>query len=488
MILANIRKCFSALVTLLALGFTVPSATAAESNEKVYARVRADWPDIVKIQEASYDKLASGKYDQVIGEFDSYAQKNGDWTAYFSISNSTWTIFPDDSFRWMKIAEEKSRQHPLVMLELAMHYMRQEKCPEANQAWNIVEKTGDLKDHLRYLAAYCQIKTGNDAEAMKFLNNPTGSLRKLGDTLVEIWDPPYALARFSRQYQRLNQLDGIALEKFISEMMVANANKATRPMLKNALSQLDKTAAKGDVFNQQAQCMSSWFLLPGEEDDAYQYGKEDEIRRKKSSELKTMLDRCGVLAGKGSMPKDNDIARLLLQRMIDLELATPKQLLQRFEPELKARANSVEGDFGALEILAALQIRAEDRKGLAESDQLGWKRYRSGRFASSRVVGAIIALAPDKPDSGQDRIPTLDAETSAMLAQAVSEFPDEAFLLSLQLKYLPLDKKQRLDALRRLVIAEYHLSPTAPRDIHFNRSALDLVSASREYEKAVAAE
>ena len=487
MILASIRKCFPLLVLLLALGFIVPSANAVESNEKVYARARAGLSDIVKIQEASYNKLAAGKYDQVIGEFDRYAQKNGDWTAYFTISNSTWTIFPDDSFRWMKIAEEKSRQHPLVMLELAMHYMRQEKCSEANQAWSIIEKTGDLKDHLRYLAAYCHIKTGNDAEAIKFLKNPTGSLRKLGDTLGEIWDPSYPLARFSKQYQQVNQLNGIALEKFISEMMVGSADNATHSMLKNALLQLEKKAAKDDVFNHQAQCMSKWFLLP-EENDAYQYGKNEEIRRKKSSELKTMLPQCRLLVEKGSMPKDNDIARLLLQRMIDLELATPKQLLLRFESELKARANSTNGDLGALEILAALQVRAEDRKGLAESDELGWKRYRSSRFASSRVVGVIIALEPDKSNSSQEKMHTLDANTSAMLTQAVSDFPNEVLLLSLQLKHQTLDKKQRLDALRHLVIGEYHLSPNAPRDIHFRRPALDLLAATREYEKAVAAE
>lgn len=84
MILASIRKCFPHLGLLLALGFIVPSANAVESNEKVYARARAGWSDIVKIQEASNNKLAAGKYDQVIGEYDSYAQKNGDWTAYFT--------------------------------------------------------------------------------------------------------------------------------------------------------------------------------------------------------------------------------------------------------------------------------------------------------------------------------------------------------------------------------------------------------------------
>ncbi len=500
MIFASMRDCFSFVVLALAFGFTIPTANAAESNEKVYARVNAGWPDIIKIQEASYDKLAAGKYDQVIGEFDQYAQKNGHWTAYFSISNSTWTMFPEASFRWMKIAEQKSNQHPLVMLELAMHYMRQEDCIQANQAWTAVEKSGDLKEYLRYLAAYCHIKTGNDAQAIKLLEKPQGSSRKLGDTLAEIWDKPDSLARFSRQYQQLDQLNGPDLQQFVSALVVNSSNAAARKMLTEALLRLKKTALKDDPFNVQIQCMSSWFLVPEESSDDLYYkmsaqlgttgtGKLGEIRKKKAGELKSALDKCGLLTDKGSMPVDSDVARLLLQKMIDLELATPEQLLLRFEPELKFRANSANGDFGALEILAALQVKAKDQKGLAVSDELGWKRYRSSRFASSRVLGAMLAQTPSAGTTvDKDKIVKLDPNTNALLMQAISDFPNEALLLSLQLKHQELDKKQRLDVLRRLVTAEYHLSSNAPRDIHFNRSVYDLLSALGEYQKAVKAQ
>ena len=212
-------------------------------------------------------------------------------------------------------------------------------------------------------------------------------------------------------------------------------------------------------------------------------GKLGEIRKKKADELKASLDKCGVLTGKGSLPKDYDIARQLLQKMIDLELDTPKQLLLRFGPDLKSRANSAAGDLGALEILAALQIRAEDKAGLAESDELGWKRYHSARFAKSRVLGAILALQPSKTDANKPELLKLDAASSVLLAQAATEFPNEAILLNLQLKYQTLDRQQRLDMLRRLVTSEYHLDPDAPRDIHFSRSAYDLMAALVAYQK-----
>ncbi len=494
MIFTSIRNNFLFVVLTLAFNFIIPAASAAESNEKVYARVNAGWPDIIKIQEASFDKLTSGKYDQVIGEFDRYAQKNGHWTAYFSISNTTWTIFPEDSYRWMKIAEQKSDQHPLVMLELAMHYMRQEDCVHANQAWAIVEKSGDLKDYLRYLAAYCHIKTGDDAKAMKLLENPTGSTRNLGNTLGEIWDEPYLLARLSKKYQLLETLDNAQLQQFISQLMLNASNKATHPMLKAALSRLKKTSPDDDLFSQQAQCLSPWFLTPEESSDDLYYqmaektntqgsGKLGEIRKKKADGLKAALDKCGLLTGKGGLPKDNDIARQLLQKMIDLELDTPKQLLLRFGPDLKSRANSAAGDLGALEILAALQVRAEDKAGLAESDELGWKRYHSARFAKSRVVGAMLALQPSTTDANKTELLKLDAASSALLTQAATEFPNEAMLLNLQLKYQTLDRQQRLDVLRRLVTAEYHLDAGAPRDIHFSRSAYDLMAALLAYQK-----
>lgn len=421
----------------------------------------------------SIEHYLEGRPEQALAPLRALEEK-GDWETAFVLGNMTWRMHPELSLRWHEQALAWSGGNAHSQLEMALQHMRHDRCTEASAAWDAVDAAGFLEGHLSALAAYCHFKQGDYPRAYALLEKSGGSRHgALERVLEEIWGPRPALARHADGVAALRRGEPVEPESLLSATVAIETAQGMRYRgLLAVVEAAGSEPAAGDYAD--LACLRP--ALEAERDEAADdpgYLPEPAERKGRLAKAwKRAFDECGLVLPGQRLASGRSLNGLLLQRAIALGLIDAPAALAAHGEALQARATAGEGDLAALEILASLQMLAEDREGLARSDELGWRRFGNARFAASRVIGLLTAAG------GPD-------ETVAEAArQAWADFPEDAHVLWLVLDYGQLEGEQRKRALRSQVLAEYR-GPTVFDELHVRRSGARLVKALVEYRPLV---
>ncbi len=384
--------------------------------------------------------------------------KDGDAEAAFVLGNMAWTAHPDESLAWHRQALEWSEGDVLARLEMALQYTRHEDCARAAVEWQAVDDAGMLKGVMPAIAAYCQFRLGKyDAVYTLLRRTSTGGHgpRNIEGVLGELWGPRPVLQRHADGLAALKAGERIDADELLAATLAMGGDDQATGLL--AIIAATPADATGDLAD--LRC-----LRPAIEGDLAAYTREDDdttpsgdtaatdaamtAAGTRKDRWATAMRDCDLLLDGGRLPAGQSLAGWLLGRAWDLELMDIKASLATFGESLWARAQSDAGGLHALNVLAALQVRAGDADGLRRSDELGWKRYRQANFAASRLAGAALA---DKPDP---------AAAATIARAALADFPDDVNVLWLALEFGQLDPATRRRALMAQVVAEYH-APSA---------------------------
>ncbi|MCX7034896.1 MAG: hypothetical protein NT046_13195, partial [Arenimonas sp.] len=361
-----------------------------------------------------------------------------------------------------------------VNLELALHYTRHEQCDKAAQAWRKAGRAVAMGGYFPALAAYCQFKLGNDAAAFALFEKAEfGAPGRFEGLLEEIWGPRPALVRHAEALAAYRAGRPTDIEALIN-VAFAESSAAVLELIKAA-----KADAAAPQSLQQLACLQpaiaaqATLLERAVSGEQLDYGPEWDAAEAGVADLwRKTLGQCGLALPGQPLPASLALARNLLHRVNQQELATQAELLAAHGPALAALANSAEGNFEALDLLAALQMGANDRAAVAQSDELGWQRYRSARFAASRVLGEAL-----KDDANAEAV-------AALARRAWNDFPDDALVLWLVLEKGGLTGDDRRRALRSQILAEFH-GPTGEYLMHSGKSAIRLLQAVQAYRQVV---
>lgn len=399
---------------------------------------------------------------------------DGDWETAFVLGNMTWVIHPEASLAWHQQALAWSGGNSASQLEMALQHTRREDCPAAIKAWDHVDAAGELKGHMPVVAAYCHFKLGDYNRAYALLEK--AQIRHAGrleGLLDEIWGARPALVRHAEGVAALRAGGRPDADVLLDATVSLGTQKGER--YRGLLAVVDAAGAQppaGDLAD--LRCLRSVLAddaTMAKHDDGYS-PEPPERRLARAKRWKRALDRCSLVLGEGRLPAGKALSGLLLRISLSLDLIDARRALAQHGPALQARAQSEAGDFAALEVLAALQAMSGDRTGLAASDELGWKRYRSARFAASRVIGLL-------PDTGKPDVAMANAARAAWV-----DFPEDSQVLWMVLDFGGLEGADRERALRSQVLAEFH-GVTAYSELHASKSAARLVKALGEYRALV---
>ncbi|QQQ01796.1 hypothetical protein [Lysobacter enzymogenes] len=388
----------------------VPAATPAAtrvSAEDFLAQVGAESQAADDFGRRHLPLQFSGRLDQAVAELVAYAERGGA-ARRFAIGNMLWAIAPDASLSLHRGADALQPEQPEILFELALHYTRKDDCAAALPLWaRLRAGPVGIPATATYVAAYCHLARGDLRGAVAIVRDSDVDSHHVGAEKMsyEVFGGPSELSLFDRDYRQAAGGDRVALERLLARSFDWHGdwwNAAPQASAQDAAIALARTQ-----WGPQQRARQQWDCLwPKLRDSAQAFGYDD-------------LERCRVIVGghppsAHPYPASSALGRVALGRAVARAVQPPDfaALLARHGDTLRERARSEAGDLEALRVLAYLQQSAGDAAGLAESDELGWKRYRDERFARSRIQHA-------GPTAGE----TQDPAYRAMLAQAARDFP-----------------------------------------------------------------
>jgi len=381
-----------------------PAAAAPQAAEgkNFMAQVAAESEAADRFNQRHRPLQFSGRLDQAVAELVAYAEQ-GDAARRFAIGNMLWSIAPQASLSLHRSADAQQPEQPEILYELALHYTRRDECAAALPLWKRLRASRiGLPDQAAYIAAYCHLASGDLRGAVAIVRAADIDDHHVGAEKMsyEVFGGPSELSRFDQDYRRAAGGDRDALERLLAQSFDWRSdwwNHAPQPSAQDAAIALARTQ-----WSAQAREREQWDCLwPKLRDSAQPFGYDD-------------LDRCRVLVGDHPYPASSALGLVALGRWVARAGQPPDfaALLARHGGVLRERAGGRRDDLQALRVLAYLQQSAGDAEGLAQSDELGWKRYRDERFALSRVQHA---------EPGPGVAP--DPAYRAMVAQAAQDFP-----------------------------------------------------------------
>ena len=459
-------SCLNSLSSaLLATALVASPALAGTSPEKVQAVYR----DIAAGQSGATAFYLRGEPGKALANLRRF-EKKGDWLPSFVLGNMAWRMHPAESFAWHQQAAQWRGDAGPVNLELALHYTRREECEQAADAWRKVERAGAFEGYFPAVAAYCQFKLGNDAAAIALFEKAEfGSPGRFEGLLEEIWGPRPALVRHAEGLAAFRAGQDTDIEALIGASFAEGAAALVE------LVKATRAASSPPLALQQLACLEPAITAEAAQTEQLgngqlvDYGQEWEASEARLAEAwRAAFNQCGIVLPGKPLPASMALARNAVYVARRESLATEAELLAAHGTALAALANGTEDNFEALDLLAALQMGANDRAAVAQSDELGWQRYRSARFAASRILGEALkdGAAPET--------------VAAMARRAWNDFPDDALVLWLVLEKGGLTGDDRRRALRAQILAEFH-GPTGEYLMHPGKSAIRLVQAVQAY-------
>ncbi|QWP77202.1 hypothetical protein J5226_02005 [Lysobacter sp. K5869] len=384
---------------------SAPAAARAKTalpSDEFLAQVSAESEAAEAFGERHRPLQFSGRVDQAVAELVAYAEQGGA-ARRFAIGNMLWSLAPEASLSLHRAADEAQPDQPEILYELALHYTRKDDCAAALPLWRRLRPTRvGIPAQAAYLAAYCHLASGDLRGAVAIVQSSDIDEHHVGAEKMsyEVFGGPAELIGFDRDYRKAAGGDRGALESLLARSFDWNTdwwNAAPEPAAQDAAIALARTQWSAQTRERQ-----EWDCLwPKLRDREQPFGQQD-------------LDRCRVLVGGHPYPASSTLGLVALARLVSRAEQPPDfaALLARHGGTLRERATGKRDDPQALRVLAYLQQSAGDAAGLAQTDELGWKRYRDERFALSRVQHA---------EPGPGVAP--DPAYRAMLAQAAQDFP-----------------------------------------------------------------
>lgn len=403
-----------------------------------------------------------------------------DWLALFFLANSTWTMYPAESFAWHQRAYGLSDNDYAVLLELALHYTRREQCDLAVEAWETLDTAGLLDTHMPMLAGYCYLQLGQDARAFAMFDRAHMRHGRFETLLEELWGGPHVLIEHAQRLAAFNgDGDPADLDAALSNVIRFDADADGG----QALLAITDAAERGQHATLAAPltCLRPAFELEARRtgvsasqnegrSDVAEFLASLEAPKTSPDAWKAQLSHCQMLLEGHPLPENPELMKFLVTRVLNMQIASPEALLAAHGPALMRRARSEQRDLQALEVLAALQERASD-SALTDTDVLGWDTYGLPAFAMSRVSSEIEAG-------------TLSEAGKVLLARAYAQFPHDARILHSWLQYGDPDGNAAREGWRKLVFLQFH-APSIERDrMHVQPVARTLYLALQAYRDA----
>jgi len=170
------------------------------------------------------------------------------------------------------------------------------------------------------------------------------------------------------------------------------------------------------------------------------------------------LARSQIVVGANSrLPESSLVARRLCAIVLREEIASGRELLDRFETQLLQRAKSERGDHDAMLLLCDLCRTADEKETrvrFEQHDRYGWERYKESQCA----LGVLRRLMNDgklQPDTDE-------------LKRALREFPNDSEIYKLAIQCCP-KKDLTSEMIVGAIKAEYHhlsVGPTQQPDTY----------------------
>lgn len=103
-------------------------------------------------------------------------------------------------------------------------------------------------------------------------------------------------------------------------------------------------------------------------------------------EIISLLRETKLWRNSSKLPVSSIIAYRLFDYLTRNELATPRDLLKKYENELLTKINKENADVNYLQLIAFLYETTGKTKKLDKIDDLGWKKFELAKFAHSRYL------------------------------------------------------------------------------------------------------
>jgi tetratricopeptide (TPR) repeat protein len=394
--------------------------------------------DLYQKYQSQFEEIqagANGDLKQNNQKLMKLAEKEPGTAMTMLVANMLYSVDPETSYALHKKAYAAEPTDKATILEWAMERHRKGEYDEAASLYQKYLKIVPQDLVRQALLADCLVRTGKLPEAVKAWKSANHANHHTGIdfAICEIYGP---LSPFKRRSDLLDAIrggDSKGFEKLIYLDINFDRDWWNSAVNKHAL-QADMDLAE-KTLNKESQRFKDLLvyskLATSEDSDDNSTGK-------------ALTDAGLVIGEKSRLPESSLIARYLVEKVIRCKLATGEELLKKYEKELSSRTKSNPGDPDALNLLCLLCVGGDKNK-LAEYDKYGWEHFGDVKCAASYLVG----LAANGRLAG----------SSAELAKALKQFPEDSFIRRLQIQTAGPDNVTT-DMLAGAIKAEYRkLSP-----------------------------
>ena len=347
-------------------------------------------------------------------------------TDYFILGNMLFGGYLNQSIEYMKKAEQLSPDNPAILYERAIQEHTNNNCVVAvsyyDQFFELNNWDSNAVPHAR--ASECYLKVGRYSDA------------------VDAW---IAADHGSNH---------ISIEKAIFSMYEGEPYFSRRLKLLNQIIKENKTGLFPELINMDLHWRIDWWNIDVNEKHlksdlalAKKMLNDDEYQRlvvmthlvkkdKTKEEMLQLLKSTNLWSDSSTLPKSDVLMYRVIFYLSNEGLVETKELLSRFENELKERVFNESKHTKNLDILAFIYSET-DKEKLKEIDLLGWKNYQLPNYALSYL------LAENDED-----------EFESLLSEAAYDFPYEPQIALMRLQTNK-DPSKETELMANMVIGEY---------------------------------
>ncbi len=385
-------------------------------------------------------------------------------------------IDPGLSRRFHRLAYEARPEEPLVLVEWALELHRTGSHAEAEALYReYLEGRGAGHPRFHALRADCFLRLGRIEEGLEAWgrSEPGKSPVEIEESLSWIHGGPSPWTRRCALLAEIRAGKTDRIEPLILLDLGWGAEGGDRASMEVLLAR-DLALAKGTLGAESQRYRLLDLLaraaeVPSPESpEALPAGRNPEVLERllreeemeapgpiSRGELEVRLRSLRILGPGPTLPESSATARALLDRVLDLGMATPERILLDFEAPLRERIERGPGDIEALRLLTALYERSGNPR-LAEADRIGWEKCRDPRCAANVLSRRLETLRSDDP----------------LLEGALREFPEEPRILSIAIECARRESAHVRDLLARQVLARFK-RPESWQDLRGSVAALE---------------
>lgn len=368
---------------------------------------------------------------------------------YFTISNMLYKADMSASKSYMEKANELSPNNPYILFELAMHEHRLGNCQAALPKYEAATTLLDKKSHTLWgYLTHCHLVLGNYAAAMEswkkvdFRNHHTG----IEKSMYEI---------FSTKNPDSER------EKHISIMHAGNADAVCELVELDRNWEIDWWNAKEEKEFLEYDIALANSLSKKDKELQNSIGLCINASSLTNKDFRKYIAESGYWEREYLLPDGTMAAYVLIRELTKREIATPAEIIDRYEQQLLKRHAADPSNKRTLDILAFLYSATGNQEKLKKIDYYGWKILGLQKYAESYIHG----------------IPDTAPEFRETVESAALQFPNSVKIQSANLM-LHHQSDRRQISLMRYVAAQF----ANVNDHMFGKFRLNDYMASLEYE------